>query len=105
MPKIVPYPGLVPRQDLVDFCRNELPRLAKENEDFAANIDIFERMHGDNVATIQAFNLGLAENIGFQKALRAVCEWAKEHMVEEPAIPDAEDEINDMKKALREALQ
>lgn len=98
----VPYPGLISRQDLVDICQAELPRLKAENEKLAENIDIFERMHGDNVATIQAFNLGLAENIGFQKALRMVCEWAKDHLVENPAIADAEDEIAEMKKNLQD---
>ncbi|AKU45384.1 hypothetical protein MADRUGA_95 [Mycobacterium phage Madruga] len=96
------YPGLVSRQDLVDLCRGELPRLVKENELFAENIDLFERQHGDHRATIQSFNLGLAENIGFQKALRMVCEWAKDHLVEEPAIGDPEDEIADYRKQLKD---
>jgi hypothetical protein len=100
--KPVAYPGLVQRQALVDLCQGELPRLAKENEKLAENVDIFERMHGDNIATIQAFNLGLAENIGFQKALRMVCEWARENLVEEPAVGDAEDEIADYKAQLKE---
>lgn len=100
--KKVPYPGLVNRQALVDLCQGELPRLVKENENYAESIDMFERMHGDNTATIQAFNCGLAENIGFQKALRLVCEWAKDHLVEADPIGDAEDEIADIKQQLKE---
>jgi hypothetical protein len=102
MAKDYGYPGLFRRQVLVDFCQAELPRLAKENENYAENIDLFERMHGDHTATIQSFNLGLAENIGYQKALRAVCEFAKENVVEDDPIPDAEDEIIDMKASLKE---
>ena len=97
----VNYPGLVPRQDLVDVLQAELPKLAKENLELSENIDMFERMHGDHTHTIQAFNLGLAENIGFQKALRFVAEWAKEHIVETPPVGDAENEIAAMKDELR----
>lgn len=96
------WPGLIPRNDLVALCRAELPRLSKENAELAESIDLFERQHGDHTHTIQSLNYGLAENIGFQKALRFVCEWAANHIVEPSPIPDAEDEIANYKEQLKE---
>jgi hypothetical protein len=96
------YHGVVGRQALIDLCQGELPRLRKETENYAESVDLFERQHGDHTATIQAFNNGIAENIGFQKALRMVCEWAKDNLIEPDPIPDHEDEVADMKKQLKE---
>ena len=96
------YHGVVGRQALIDLCQGELPRLRKETENYAESVDLFERQHGDHTATIQAFNNGIAENIGFQKALSMVCEWAKDNLIEPDPIPDHEDEIADMRKQLKE---
>ena len=88
------YRGFVPRQALVDFCQGELPRLDKANNELLDGLHYAEK--SGNIHTIHALNEGLMENYGYQKALRAVCEWAKEHMLEPEPIPDVD--VSDLKK-------
>lgn len=88
------YKGYVARQALVDFCQAELPKLDKANEHLLDGLHYAEQ--ANNIHTIHALNEGLMENIGYQKALRAVCEWAKEHMVEPEPVEDID--IIDLKE-------
>ena len=88
------YKGYIARQALVDFCQAELPKLDKANEQLLDGLHYAEQ--ANNIHTIHALNEGLIENYGYQKALRAVCEWAKEHMVEPEPIPDVD--VSDLKK-------
>lgn len=101
-PLAVPYPGVFPRQDLVDVCQSEIPKLEKENIGMLETLDILERQRGEHIHAIHAIYEGLQHNYGYQKALRMVCEWAKDHVVESDPIPDAEDEIGPLVNGLRE---
>jgi hypothetical protein len=87
------YPGKIDRQKLIDFCQAELPRLEESNNRYLDALHYAEQ--GNNIHTIHALNEGLMENYGFQKALKAVCDWAKEHM--EEAIPVVVVDIQDLK--------
>lgn len=84
----MPYTGLIPRQDLVDFCQGEMPRINQSNEELLHGLHYAEQQ--GNIHTIHALNEGLMENFGYQKALRAVCEWAKAHMIEPEPIEDVD---------------
>lgn len=81
------YPGLINRQDLVNFCRSQLPALKIKNQEYADSIEMLEKMKSDHSATIHSLYEGMQENFGYQKALRDVCEWAKNHLIEENPIP------------------
>jgi len=78
------YPGKISRQRLIEFCQSHLPRLDEQNNRYMDALHFAEQ--SKNIHTIHALNEGLMENYGFQKALREVCEWAKEHMEEEEPI-------------------
>ena len=97
----VSYPGIVIRQDLVDFCQGLLPELKEKNYQLSESIDLMERSHGNNIHTIHAFYEGLAENIGFQKALRQVCEWARENIVEPVAIGEPSEDLEELRAKLK----
>lgn len=88
------YPGKISRQELIDFCRKQLPGLEESNNRYLDALHYAEQ--SKNIHTIHALNEGLMENYGFQKALRAVCDWAKEHMEEEETI--AVVDVQDLKE-------
>lgn len=88
------YPGTITRQALISFCQAEIPKLDDANEKLLDALHFAEK--ASNIHTIHALNEGLMENYGYQKALRAVCEWARENMHEPEPIELVD--VSDLKR-------
>lgn len=78
------YPGKITRQALIEFCQSQLPMLEESNNRYLDALHYAEQSR--NIHTIHALNEGLMENYGFHKALKSVCDWARQNMEEEEPI-------------------
>lgn len=78
-PGVVQYPGMINRQELVDWCRSQLPRIT-------AHVETLEKARGltSDPNKIVAFNEAISRLFGEQTALRNVCEWSKDHVARTP---------------------
>jgi hypothetical protein len=93
------YPGKINRQALVDFCKGKIPEIEKRNDQLLDALHYAEQQK--NTHTINALEQGLMENYGAVRALREVCEWAREHMEEDPPIEDKEYDLDALKDQLK----
>lgn len=77
------YKGYVSRQELIDFCREEVSVLEAENTKLMAAEDV----SGLDNADLMALATKLANNHHQQTAFRKITEWAANHhrplMIEE----------------------
>jgi hypothetical protein len=88
------YPGKIDRQRLINFCKLQLPILEESNNRYLDALHYAEQ--SKNIHTIHALNEGLMENYGYMKALKDVCDWARENMEEEDPIEVVD--IQDLKE-------
>lgn len=98
----VMYPGNVSRQRLVDFCQKKLPEIEKRQNELMDAIYFAEK--AKNIHTEHALYEAMQETYGYVKALREVCEWAKENLIEEDPIPLDDFDVDVAKDKLRERL-
>jgi hypothetical protein len=71
----VSYKGFVVRQELVDWCQAQLPRIQHHVETLEKARDLTS-----DSEQIQNFNEAISRLFGEQTALRNVCEWAKQRV-------------------------
>lgn len=88
------YTGRVSRQELIKFCQSQLPKIEESNNRYLDALHYAEQ--SKNIHTIHALNEGLMENYGYTKALKDVCDWARENMEEEDPIEVVD--IQDLKE-------
>lgn len=75
------YKGFIARQDLVDFCRDQLPRITHHVEQLEKARDLTS-----DPEKKQLFDESIARLFGEQTSLRNVCEWAKDHLSDVGAL-------------------
>jgi hypothetical protein len=93
------YSGIITRQALIDFCQAQLPEIEKKNNHYLEALEYAEK--ANKPQTVNALEQGLMENYGRVMALRSVCEWAKENMVEDQPIGE-EFDFDNVKERLKE---
>lgn len=71
----VEYKGFIVRQELVDFCQAQLPRIQHHVETLEKARDLVS-----DPDKIQQFDEAISRLFGEQTALRNICEWAKDHV-------------------------
>lgn len=96
------YPGNISRQKLVDFCQKKLPGIKKQQDELMDAIYYAEK--ANNIHTMHALYEAMQETYGYVKALREVCEWAKENLIEEEPIILNDFDVDAAKDKLREKL-
>lgn len=72
------YEGLIPRQALVDFCQKQVEQIQKDRD----NLDSAMKTPGLNEDRKHSFEQVDWMRMGEQTALRNVCEWAKDNLVD-----------------------
>ena len=75
------FPGLVARQELINFCRARVDEMQKESDQYLDMINtVGDKLAFDDVA---ALNHAYSKNLGEQSAYRKICDWASENCIEE----------------------
>lgn len=77
------YDGLVPRQELVDFCKSQVQPRMVDSGSLYETVEDLQNIEGDHTHTIHSLNEQIMENNGYQKAMRDVTEWASQNKVME----------------------
>lgn len=79
--KLPDYPGDLPRQALVDFCKKQTEPKMVDSGNLSESIADFEAIAAktgeSQSSVIHSLNEAIMENTGYQRAMRDVTEWAK----------------------------
>jgi hypothetical protein len=71
------FPGLVARQELINFCRARVAEMQKESETYLTALNkAGDKISFDDAA---ALNDAYYANIGEQRAYRKICDWATDN--------------------------
>lgn len=93
------FPGLVARQELINFCRARVAEMTKQSDEY---LDMLNKV-GDKISNEDAMALNDAyyRNLGEQAAYRKITDWVSENLAEVDNILDMLDlEIDEEEDSL-----
>jgi hypothetical protein len=81
------FPGFVTRQSLVDFCREKVAEIDRNQKQLENVLDFSKFSKNGNKVLLEfgsdegVLHEAYSANIGEQRAYRAICDWAGSHNV------------------------